>query len=57
MARNIHEFFNDMGNEKGPIDPVDLTILHTIHTSIIASSILWWEMWTSLTPCPSWKWI
>jgi hypothetical protein len=22
MAKNIHAFFSDMGNEKGPIDPV-----------------------------------
>jgi hypothetical protein len=26
MAKNIHEFFNDLGNEKGPIDPVNLLV-------------------------------
>jgi hypothetical protein len=24
MAKNMHEFFNDLGNEKGPIDPVNI---------------------------------
>jgi hypothetical protein len=52
MSKNIHAFFNDLGNEKGPIDPVNIFMNIMHNKSFIAPSLLWREVRPTLTPCP-----